>query len=190
MGEKKICIAGSGGQGVLLLSKILATAGMLDKKNVTLIPSYGAEMRGGVITCTVIISDEDIGSPIVKIPDIVIAMNNYAMQKYGSTIADGGLLLANQSLIDDCKLFGKKIKTVFLPATELAKTSSGLTRLTNMIMMGAFFQKTKLVPLKKIEESITLLLPSQNQDLISLNLKAFHEGIEYLKKEVIYDYST
>ena len=190
MGEEKICIAGSGGQGVLLLSKILATAGMLDKKNVTLIPSYGAEMRGGVITCTVIISDEDIGSPIVKIPDIVIAMNNYAMQKYGSTIADGGLLLANQSLIDDCKLFGKKIKTVFLPATELAQKSSGQIKLSNMIMLGAFSKQTKLVPIEKIEESIALLLPGHKKNLISLNLKAFHDGINYLKKDGIFDYST
>ena len=185
MSEKKICIAGSGGQGVFLLSKILATAGMLDKKNVTLIPSYGAEMRGGVITCTVIISDEDIGSPIVKNPDILMAMNNYALQKYSSKIAAGGLLIANQSLTDVGKLFINNVTTIFLPATELAKTSYGHTRLTNMIMLGVFSQKTKLIPIEKIEESIPLLLPVKNQELISLNLKALHEGINYLKQESI-----
>ena len=187
MAEKKICIAGSGGQGVLLLSKILATAGMFSEKNVTLISSYGAEMRGGVITCTVIISDEDIGSPIAKNPDILIAMNNYALQKYISKIAAGGLLVANESLIHDALFFDKKVKTAFLPATEIAKTSAGHTKLTNMIMLGALLQKTKLLPLQNIQQSIQLLLPAENQDLISLNFKALHEGIEYFNEEVFND---
>ena len=187
MAEKKICIAGSGGQGVLLLSKILATAGMLYDKNVTLISSYGAEMRGGVITCRVIISDEDIGSPIAKTPDILIAMNNYALQKYGQKISAGGLIVANESLIHDSQFLGNNIKTLSLPATEIAKTSSGHTKLTNMIMLGAFIQKTKLLPLQNIKESIQLLLPGKNQGLISLNLEALHEGIRYFKGEVFND---
>lgn len=187
MAEKKICIAGSGGQGVLLLSKILATAGMLDKKNVTLISSYGAEMRGGVINCTVIISDEDIGSPIAKNPDMLIAMNNYALQKYGPKITSGGLLIANESLIHDSQFFGNNVKTAFLPATEIAKASSGHTKLTNMIMLGAFLQKTKFLQIQNIQESIKLLLPAENQNLISLNLEALHEGIGYLKEEIFND---
>ena len=187
MAEKKICIAGSGGQGVLLLSKILATAGMLYEKNVTLISSYGAEMRGGVINCAVIISDEDIGSPIAKSPDILIAMNNYAIQKYGPNITSGGLLIANESLIHDSHCFGNNINTAFLPATEIAKTSSGHTKLTNMIMLGALLEKTKLLPLHNIKESITLLLPSKNQNLISLNLEALLKGMGYFKEKVYND---
>ena len=187
MAGKKICIAGSGGQGVLLLSKILAAAGMLDKKNVTLISSYGAEMRGGVINCTVIVSDEDIGSPIAKNPDILIAMNDYALQRYGPKIISGGLLIANESLILDSQFFGNNLKTAFLPATEIAKTSSGHTKLTNMIMLGAFFQKTKLLPIQNIQESIKLLLSVKNQNLISLNIEALHKGIGFLKEEVFYD---
>jgi 2-oxoglutarate ferredoxin oxidoreductase subunit gamma len=187
MDEKKICIAGSGGQGVLLLSKVLATAGMLDKKNVTLISSYGAEMRGGIINCTVIISDEDIGSPIAKNPDILIAMNNYAVQKYGPKIASGGLLIANESLIHNSQFLGNNIKAAFLPATEIAKTSSGHTKLTNMIMLGALLQKTKLLPLQNIQESIKFLLPAKNQNLICLNLEALHEGMGYFKEKVYND---
>lgn len=189
MTETKICVAGSGGQGVLLLSKILATAAMLDKKNVTLISSYGAEMRGGIINCTVIISNEDIGSPIVKNPDILIAMNNYSLQKYGPKIAPGGLLIANQSLVDDFQVLGNEITITLLPATEIAKTSAGYTKLSNMIMLGAFLKETNLLPLSKVEESIKLILNGKKQDIISLNIKTLYEGIGYFKEKVTYDLS-
>ena len=180
MEEKRICMAGSGGQGVLFIGKILATAGMLEEKEVTLIPSYGAEVRGGIVNCMVIISGEDIGSPIVQNPDILVAMNGQALKKYESKIAQGGLLFSNSSLIDDWKPAYDHFYTWYVPATEIAKTTFGNIRLANMIMLGALLRKTGMISMDKIEQGIHLL--TSDHQLASLNLKAFGEGADYLEK--------
>lgn len=178
MREKKILISGSGGQGVLLLGKILATAGMLDERQVTWIPSYGAEMRGGIADCMVIIADEDIGSPLVKKPDILVAMNNQALAKYAHTVVSGGFVLAGISPVGSQSI-RQDVEALFLPALEIAKAASGYTKLANMVMLGALCFKTGIVPREKIEHSIRLLMNSQEQGIISLNLNVLQTGIEY-----------
>ena len=183
MEEKKIFISGSGGQGVLLFGKILATASMLDGKNVTWIPSYGAEMRGGIVDCTVTISREDIGSPLVKEPNILVAMNSQALEKYGHKVVAGGLVLANRS-VTDSHFSRRDVEILSLPAVEMAKAASGHTRLANMVMLGVLCYKTKVVSRERIEESICSLISSHDKKLMSLNLSALHTGIEYIKGEI------
>lgn len=183
MGEKKIFIAGSGGQGVLLFGKILATASMLDGKNVTWMPSYGAEMRGGIVDCAVTISREDIGSPLVKEPNILVAMNRQALEKYFHQVVAGGFVLANQSLIAPC-VSRPDVEILSLPAVEMAKATWGHTKLANMVMLGVLCSKTQLIPGEKIEESIRSLISSRDKELISLNLNALHAGIEYIKRKI------
>lgn len=175
-------MAGSGGQGVLFIGKILATAGMLEEKEVTLIPSYGAEMRGGIVNCMVIISGEAIGSPIVQSPDILVAMNSHALKKYEPKIAQEGLLFSNSSLIDDWKPAYDHFYPWYIPATEIAKTSFGNIQLANMIMLGALLRKTSLISMDKIEQGLHLLMPSSDHHLALLNLKALYEGADYLEK--------
>ena len=185
MEEKKIFISGSGGQGVLLLGKILATACMLDGKNVTWIPSYGAEMRGGIVDCAVTVSSEDIGSPVVKEPNILIAMNSQALGKYSHTVATGGLVLVNRSLLDSQSCFVRRdVEILSLPAVEMAKAASGHTRLANMVMLGVLCCKTNAVSREKIEESIHSLAVSHDKELMSLNITALHTGIEYVQRYV------
>ncbi len=176
----KIIISGSGGQGVLLFGKILATAGMLDGKNVSWIPSYGAEMRGGIVDCTVIISPEDIGSPLVKEPNILVAMNSQALKKYAHQVVATGLVLVNRP-ISDFHSFRTDVEILSLPAVEMAKAASGHTRLANMVMLGVLCHKTKIVPRERIEESIYSVISSHDQELISMNLKSLNTGIEYIK---------
>ncbi|MEW6381057.1 MAG: 2-oxoacid:acceptor oxidoreductase family protein [bacterium] len=178
MKEKRILISGSGGQGVLLLGKILATAGMLDGRQVTWIPSYGAEMRGGIADCMVIIADEDIGSPLVKKPDILIAMNSQALEKYAHTVVSGGFLLAGITPVGPQSI-RRDVDALFLPALEIAKAASGYTRLANMVMLGALCFRTRIVPRERVEQSIRLLMNSQEQGLVSLNLNVLQTGIEY-----------
>jgi len=188
MEEKKIFISGSGGQGVLLFGKILATASMLDGKNVTWIPSYGAEMRGGIVDCAVTVSREDIGSPLVKEPNILIAMNNLALEKYCHKVVAGGLVLANRSLTDSLPhFFRRDVEILSLPAVEMAKAASGHTKLANMVMLGVLCYKTKVVSREKIEESIYSLVAHHDKEFISLNLNALHTGIEYIKRQLYQD---
>ncbi|MEW5802346.1 MAG: 2-oxoacid:acceptor oxidoreductase family protein [bacterium] len=179
--ERKIFISGSGGQGVLLLGKVLATAGMLDGKNVTWIPSYGAEMRGGIVDCSVIISCEDIGSPVVKEPNILVAMNGQALEKYTPMVVAKGLILANRSLIES-PAPRSDVETLLLPALEMARAFLGHTRLANMVMLGVLCSKTKIVPRERIEESIHSLMPHHDKELISLNVRALYAGIEYIDR--------
>lgn len=185
MEEKKIFISGSGGQGVLLFGKILATASMLDGKNVTWIPSYGAEMRGGIVDCGVTISSEDIGSPLVKEPSILVAMNSQALEKYGPKVIAGGLVLANRSLTAS-QFFRSDVEILSLSAVEMAK-AAGHTKLANMVMLGVLCYKTKIISRERIEESIYTLISSHDDELMSLNLIALDAGIEYMRREIYQD---
>jgi len=181
--EKRILISGTGGQGVLLLGKVLATAGMLAGKNVTWMPSYGAEMRGGISDCAVIIADEDIGSPVVNKPEILIAMSSQSLEKHSHKVVSGGLVLANQSSFES-QFIRQDVEMVFLPALETAKAALGSTKLANMVMLGVLCAKTGIVPRESIEESIrSILMNSHDHSLIDLNLRALQVGIDYCQKK-------
>lgn len=152
---------------------------MIEGKEVTWFPSYGAEVRGGTANCTVIISDELIGSPVVRNPDILIAMNNASMEKFQPRLKPGGLLLFDSSLIRDPHL-RTDIEAIAVPATGGASTI-GETRSANMVLLGALIAKTHLLKKASLLKALENLTPANRKKSIEQNKKAIQKGIEHIE---------
>ena len=167
-------IAGFGGQGSLLMGKIMAYAGMLEGKEVSWCPSYGPEMRGGTANCHVIIDDEPIGSPIVTRPNILVAMNKPSLDKFENTVSDGGYVFIDTSLIDR-RAEREDVNEICVNATETAH-NIGNKSLANMVMLGAVLKKTELFTIDEIEYTMKKSLPENKHKLIEMNIKAVKEG--------------
>lgn len=178
--ESGIIIAGTGGQGILFLGKVLAQAVMLEGKHVTWFPSYGAEMRGGTANCTVILSDDMIGSPVVLNPDILIAMNSASLNKFQPRLKKKGLLFFDSSLINGDAL-RDNIITIGIPATKIAD-AIGDTRAANMVMIGALIAQTGLLK-KSSVDAISFSRKSTRADAAEINIKSIIEGIKYLENK-------
>lgn len=179
----EIVIAGFGGQGVLFAGQVLAYAAMDNGMEVTWIPSYGPEMRGGTANCTVIIADEEIGSPLVRNPKALVAMNLPSLDKYESAVAKDGTLIVNSSLIDrDVKR--EDLQCVRIPANEIAE-SLGDKRMTNIVMVGALLAVEPVLSIEAIEAALQDHLPERHKNLLTLNFQALREGAEFVRKERI-----
>lgn len=178
--ENKIIIAGFGGQGVLLIGKMLAYAGMMEGKEVSWLPSYGPEMRGGTANCTVVISDKPVGSPVVKSPNILIVLNRPSLDKFEPFVKKDGLLIINSSLIDR-KSDRKDIEVLYVPANEIA-LRCGSPKAANMVALGALIGKTEILKIESIEETIKETF-SEKEKIVNLNLKALREGYKIGKEE-------
>lgn len=182
--QKEIIIAGFGGQGVLFAGQVLAYAAMDSGKEVTWIPSYGPEMRGGTANCTVVIADEEIGSPLVQHPPFVIALNLPSFDKYEPLILPGGVLVVNQSMVDRGPQ-RSDIHTVMVPANEIAE-EIGNKKLTNMVTVGALVAAMpELVTLEAVEEALRGHLPSRHQHLLPQNFQALQRGYEAAQAQLI-----
>ncbi|HZU86398.1 MAG TPA: 2-oxoacid:acceptor oxidoreductase family protein [Anaerolineaceae bacterium] len=179
--QTEIIIAGFGGQGVLFAGQLLAYAGMDENLEVTWIPSYGPEMRGGTANCTVIIADEEIGSPMVRYPQAVIALNQPSLDKYESQLKPGGVLVVNSSIVDR-PVKRTDIKVVLVPGNEIAE-ALGERRMTNMVMLGALLANLPVLPLTALEKALKEHLPTRHQRLLPLNIQAIQKGAEYLGVE-------
>ena len=175
--NKEILIAGFGGQGILFSGKFLAYEGLIDGKEVSWLPSYGPEMRGGTANCSIIISDSAVGSPIVSNPDILIAMNLPSLDKYENETKKGGQIFVDSSLIDR-KVERDDVEVYYIPATKLA-SDEGLTGLANMIMIGHMIAKSDIVPEENIEKAMQKVVPPTKQNMFDLNMKAVKLGMEY-----------
>lgn len=175
--QTEITIAGFGGQGVLFGGQLLAYAGMDEGKEVTWIPSYGPEMRGGTANCTVVISDEEIGSPFVRNPQAVIAMNRPSLDKYEPLVRPGGVLIINTSMVDR-KATRTDIKVIEVAANEDAE-KLGDQRMANMVLLGALLAALPVLPVEAIERALKAHLPERHQKLLSKNYQALHEGAGY-----------
>ena len=174
--KEEIIIAGFGGQGIMVAGRILAYAGMLGNKHVTYFPSYGAEVRGGTANAIVIISDEEIPSPVSSHPDILLALNLPSCHKFGPRLNKGGMLIANTTLID--QVFKRCDLTIIkISATAMAH-ELGSPRSANMIMLGAYLRRKKWFSLKNVEKGLTLLFP-EKKDLQAINKKALRLGYNY-----------
>ena len=177
MSTTEILIAGFGGQGVLFTGKFVAYKGLTEGKEITWLPSYGPEMRGGTANCTVILSDSPIGSPMTTNPDILIAMNLPSFKKYEGTVKKGGAIFVDSSLIpetterDDVSFFA-------VPATAMAN-ESGLSSLSNMIMLGKAIKETGCVSYSGLEEAFNKIVSAKHKDLIQANIKAIELGHNY-----------
>ena len=175
--QTEIIIAGFGGQGVLFGGQLMAYAGMDEGKYVTWIPAYGPEMRGGTANCTTIISDEEIGSPLIQYPTAIIAMNRPSLDKYEDKVKPGGLLVVNSSMLDRA-VNRKDIRVVAVNAGEIAE-KIGDRRMTNVVLLGALLVNIPVLPMPAIENALKVHLPTRHQRLLSMNYEALHEGAKY-----------
>lgn len=165
----EIIFAGFGGQGVILAGKILALAGMSEDKFVSHIPSYGAEMRGGTANCSVIVSDEEVASPVIEHPDVVVALNKPSMTKFEPLLKEGGLLIYNSSLID-IEPSRKDIKTLALPANDIAVETNN-ARGANMVVMGCLAKVIPgLVNVKSFEYALDEAISARNKKFNPINI--------------------
>ncbi len=173
--QRDVIMAGFGGQGILLIGKMLAYAGMHEGMEVSWLPSYGPEMRGGTANCTVVISDKPVGSPVIRSPRAVLAMNLPSLEKFEPDIREGGLLLINSSLInrgaerDD-------LTVVEIPANEVA-SELGNPRGANMVALGAYLGATDAVPIDSVIEVIRETFAAKPA-VIDVNIEALRKGYE------------
>lgn len=172
--HQSIIISGFGGQGALFSGQVLTYAAMDIGRQVTWIPSYGPEMRGGVARCTVIISDEEIGSPIVRNPDVAIVLNNPSMEKFQEELKSGGALVVNSSMIN-IPVERDDIKAVLIPGNKIA-SEMGDVRMTNMVLLGAMLAVTPVVELEAVEQALRDHLPERKQYLIEPNIQVLRRG--------------
>lgn len=175
--NKQILIAGFGGQGILFSGKFLAYEGLIDNKEVSWLPSYGPEMRGGTANCSIILSDKKVGSPIVDKPDILIAMNAPSLEKYENETAKGGQIFVDSSLIEK-KVERDDVSAYYIPATKIANDEN-LPGLANMIMVGLMIKHTDIIPYENIEKAMAKIVSAKKQHLLDLNLKAIEIGYNY-----------
>ncbi len=174
--EHRLIIAGFGGQGILTAGKLLCTSCLFENKNVTYLPSYGSEVRGGTANCHVVISDREIYSPAVDLADTLMILNELSFVKFASNIKKDALLLYNRSMIDPKACDVKATCMLPIDATELA-TELGNKIVANIIMLGAYVARRKVCRLETIEESIKNLLSEKGKSgAIDLNIKALHKG--------------
>lgn len=171
MATHKMILSGFGGQGIMLIGQMIAYAGMMEGKEVTWMPSYGPEMRGGTANCTVIISDKEISSPIAAEATAVVAMNLPSLHKFESTVLAGGQLFINTSLIEE-KSERTDIDTYYIDANEIARQSLGNEKVANMVMLGAVINKTGIVKQESIEKVMEKLFTGSKAKLIPLNKQA------------------
>ena len=177
MKTTQILIAGFGGQGILFAGKFLAYKGLMEDQQVSWLPSYGPEMRGGTANCNVILSDTPVGSPIVTQPDVLIAMNLPSLQKYVDTVAPGGQVYVDSALID-AKVERTDVEVFYIPATQMAK-DNGIASLANMIIVGHLLENNPELSFDGTDAVVTNLVPPKKAALVELNMKALQMGKEY-----------
>ena len=174
--EKRIIIAGSGGQGVLFIGKLLAYAAMLEDREVTWFPSYGAEMRGGTANCTVIISDSMIGSPVIRNPDVLVIMNNDSYRRFVEKLSPGGILIYDSSQIQSATP-RDGIRLVATAAGAIASSMNSAS-LANMALMGAFIAATGIVDIKSALSALDEITPAHRRELLKVNKDILLKGYE------------
>ncbi len=175
-----VFMAGFGGQGILLIGNLLSYAGILEDKNVSYFPAYGVEKRGGAATCTVVISEEEVGSPVIGNPGAALILNPLSMEKYFDRVRPGGFALVNSSLIDDG---GSRndIRVLRIPVNDLA-LEVGDARLVNMITIGAYAEVTGAVSLDSLKRALEMVLPERNHRFIPMNNEAIDRGAAYARE--------
>jgi 2-oxoglutarate ferredoxin oxidoreductase subunit gamma len=174
-----VIMAGFGGQGLMFIGKLLAYSAMKTGKHVTWIPSYGPEMRGGTANCTVVISDEEVGSPVITSPQVLIVMNNPSLEAFEPRLQPGGILLLDSSLVTR-QTTRKDIEVMSIPADDIA-VEIGEKRTANMVMLGAYLAQTKVVAKENILESLKESLAKKQ--FLDVNIRAFQKGMEYAERK-------
>lgn len=178
-----VIIAGFGGQGIILAGKLLAQTAMKAGKEVTYIPAYGAEVRGGTSNCTVTIADSPIASPVVSNPDSLIMMNKASLAKFAPRLKNGGLLVINSSLIDNEFSLDNTIEVLAVPADDIAN-KLGSSKSANMVAMGAYLQKRGLFGPEAAAKSLPDILAKRYHNTLEVNAEALRQGAEFAGKKI------
>jgi len=176
---EEILIAGFGGQGIISAGKLLSYAAMKSGKQVSCMPSYGAEVRGGTANCMVVIADRPIASPLVNRPDSLIAMNTASVSKFASQIKEGGLLVFNSSLVNETPKLSN-ITILPVPADELA-VQLGDKKVANMVALGAYLQKKNILNLQAAIDSLSETIAKKHQEALPINAAALDRGAQFVK---------
>ncbi len=177
MKDMNALLAGFGGQGILFMGKVIVNSGLIDGKEVSWLPSYGPEMRGGTANCSVCISDDPICSPLVINPNVLIAMNLPSLDKFIDKVVPGGIVILDSTLIPK-KVERDDVTVAYVPATELAEKNS-LKKLANIILIGKLMAMTGFCTEETMEKTIAKIVPPKKQHLIEPNMKAIKIGMEY-----------
>ena len=177
MSATKFLFSGFGGQGILFTGKLMAYKGLTEDKQVSWLPSYGPEMRGGTASCSVIISDTPVGSPIVSNPDVLVAMNLPSLDKFESAVVSGGVIFADSTLIErDVKR--TDVKVFKIPATQLA-SDNGIPTLANMILLGKILKELGQFDTELVTAALKKVISAKRADMLEVNLKAMQIGADY-----------
>ncbi len=171
----QILLAGFGGQGILFMGKLLAYFGLFDDKEVSWLPSYGPEMRGGTCNCSVCISDDPIGSPLVDEPDILIVMNTPSYDKFIGSVVKGGTVIIDSSLIES-KCDRDDISCYYVPATTLANENN-MKGMANIILLGKLLKESDITSPETVRKAMEKVIPPKRANLIELNMKAIELGM-------------
>ena len=177
MSAVQIIVAGFGGQGILFAGKFLTYKGLLEDKNVSWLPSYGPEMRGGTANCSVIVSDTPVGSPIISRPDVLMVMNLPSLDKFEDAVVPGGKIFVDSTLIGR-KVRRTDVEVFYVPATKMAM-DEGIPTLANMILTGKLMQEVPELRTGDWEAALTQVVSARHQELLGYNLKALQTGAAY-----------
>ncbi len=177
MANYEMIIAGFGGQGLLFSGKVLAYAGLLEGRELSWLPSYGPEMRGGTANCCVILSDTPVGSPIVQNPNVLMVMNTPSLDKYEADVAPGGRIFVDSTLISR-KVNRTDVEVFYIPATKMA-ADMGMPTLANMILLGAIIKQTGCIKEETVADALHKVIPAKKANLFDANMQAINAGKEY-----------
>lgn len=172
-------MAGFGGQGLLFSGKVLAYSALLENKELSWLPSYGPEMRGGTCNCSVIVSEDPIGSPIIANPNVLMVMNEPSLDKFESTVVPGGTIFVDNALVSR-KVKRDDVDVVYIPATQMAKEMDAPT-LANMIILGAIVEKLKCIKFETVIEALKHTISARKANLLEFNIKAVEAGRKFIK---------
>ncbi len=172
-----VIMSGFGGQGIISAGILLAYSGMVDDKHVTFFPAYGAEMRGGTANCSVVVSSEEVASPVVSTPDSLIVMNEPSLLKFEPALKPQGLLLINKSLVSS-QPQRTDVNAVTIDANKIAE-GIGTVKCANMVMLGALISRTKAVSLESVIKTLPKVFPRAKKEMIDINVEALKKGATF-----------
>lgn len=176
-----VIMAGFGGQGILMIGNLLSLAAMEEGKHVTYFPAYGVEMRGGTANCTVVISDEEIGSPVVGRPKACVIMNGPSLEKYLPLLQEGGDLVINRSLVDPAQVGRGDLRLLSIPANDIAREVVGSQQLASMVALGAYVTVAGVVGMQTLFDCLPKVISKKYEKFIPLNVNALKEGESFAR---------
>jgi 2-oxoglutarate ferredoxin oxidoreductase subunit gamma len=179
--NESVIMSGFGGQGILLMGQLLCYAGMHEGRNVTWMPSYGPEMRGGTANCTVMISSERVGSPVTRFPQSLVVMNKASLDKFEEAVQPEGFLVINSSLVDRDPLRAD-LRVIKVPANQIAE-AAGTLQVTNMAALGAYVAGRGIVSLDSVTIALRRMIPEHRRELLEVNEEALRRGAETAGKQ-------